>query len=115
DWSSDVCSSDLVSRHFDKYSERDIREAYEQTHAMQMQLAVLQQKEKQLRKRRDELERRLITLDETIERASRLGSKIAVVLNYLYDDFKQVNDILTDAKEKQEFGLKIIEAQEDER
>jgi len=104
-----------VSRHFNKYSERDIREAYEQTHAMQMQLAVLQQKEKQLRKRRDELERRLITLDETIERASRLGSKIAVVLNYLYDDFKQVNDILTDAKEKQEFGLKIIEAQEDER
>src|SRR5699024_9413603 len=34
---------------------------------------------------------------------------------YLNDDFKQVNEIIEEAKEKQEFGLKIIEAQEEER
>src|SRR5699024_8171620 len=38
-----------------------------------------------------------------------------VILTYLHDDFKQVNEIIAEAKEKQEFGLKIIEAQEDER
>src|SRR5699024_9608248 len=82
---------------------------------MQTKLAVLRQDEKVLRKRRDELERRLVMLNQTIERAESLASKISVILTYLHDDFKQVNEIIAEAKEKQEFGLKIIEAQEDER
>lgn len=104
-----------VSKHFDKYSESDIREVYENTHAMQMKLAMLRQEEKLLRERRDELERRLVSLSKTIDRATSLASKISVILTYLHDDFKQVNDMIEDAKEKQEFGLKIIEAQEEER
>src|SRR5699024_3495025 len=104
-----------VSKYFDHYSEMEIREAYEQTHAMQTELAVLRQEEQVLRERRDDLERRLISLDQTIERAEGLAGKIAVILNYLNDDFKQVNEMMKEAKEKQEFGLKIIEAQEEER
>lgn len=104
-----------VSRHFDHYSEQEIREVYEKTHAMQTTLAMKQQKEKVLREKRDDLERRLITLDQTIERAEGLAGKISVILTYLNDDFKQVNQIVEEAKEKQEFGLKIIEAQEEER
>ncbi|SET09261.1 two-component system, NarL family, sensor histidine kinase DegS [Oceanobacillus limi] len=104
-----------VSKHFDRYGEDEIREVYESTHALQTQLAVMRQEEEILRQKRDELERRLLNLDQTIKRAEGLASKITVILTYLTDDFKQVNDMLEEAKEKQEFGLKIIEAQEEER
>lgn len=104
-----------VSKHFERYTEEDIREVYENTHLMQTNLAILRQEEKALRDKRDELERRLITLTHTINRAEGLAGKISVILNYLQDDFRQVNEMIENAKEKQEFGLKIIEAQEDER
>ncbi|GAA0428370.1 histidine kinase [Virgibacillus sp. AGTR] len=104
-----------VSKYFDRYSENEIREVYEMTHAMQTKLAVLRQEESVLREKRDDLERRLISLNQTIERAEGLAGKISVVLNYLHDDFRQVNEMIEEAKEKQEFGLKIIEAQEEER
>src|SRR5699024_8805022 len=64
-----------VSRYFERYTEEEIREVYEKTHTMQNNLAMKQQKEKALRDKRDDLERRLITLDQTIERAEGLGSK----------------------------------------
>lgn len=104
-----------VSRQFQKYSEEEIREVYEKTHALQMELSMKREKEKQLRYRRDDLERRLRQLEETIGRAEALGGKISVVLNYLTEDFKHVSDALETAKEKQQFGLQIIEAQEEER
>ncbi|KGX86786.1 sensor histidine kinase [Pontibacillus marinus] len=104
-----------VSKHFDKYSEAEIREVYEQTHQLQMQLSVKREKEKQLREKRDDLEQRIRRLSETVDKADALGGKISVVLNYLNDDFKQVSEALEDAREKQAFGLQIIEAQEEER
>ncbi|MGM8212543.1 sensor histidine kinase [Virgibacillus sp. W0430] len=104
-----------VSKYFDKYSEAEIREVYEKTHTLQTDLAMLRQEEKSLRVKRDELERRLARLSKTIERAEGLARKITVVLTYLHDDFSHVNELIEEAKEKQEFGLKIIEAQEEER
>ncbi|MFZ3576896.1 sensor histidine kinase [Virgibacillus sp. DJP39] len=104
-----------VSKYFERYSESEIRQVYENTHTMQTDLAMLQHQEKALRERRDDLERRLLVLDQTIERAEGLAGKISVILTYLNDDFKKVNELIEDAKEKHEFGLKIIEAQEEER
>lgn len=104
-----------VSKQFQKYSEEEIRKVYEQTHELQMDLSIKREKEKQLRERRDDLEIRLRNLEETIGRAEALGGKISVVLNYLTEDFKHVSDALETAKEKQQFGLQIIEAQEEER
>ncbi|MFG6147981.1 sensor histidine kinase [Halobacillus sp. B23F22_1] len=104
-----------VSKQFRQYSEEDIRKVYEQTHELQMDLSMTREKEKQLRERRDEIEMRLRNLDATIERAEALSGKISVVLNYLTEDFKNVSQTLETAKEKQEFGLQIIEAQEEER
>ncbi|WP_026908911.1 sensor histidine kinase [Paucisalibacillus globulus] len=104
-----------VSKYFDRYSEEEIREVYESTHELQTKLAMLRQEERALRMKRDDLERRLLNLDNTIKRAENLANKISVILNYLTDDFRQVNEMIAEAKEKQEFGLKIIEAQEEER
>src|SRR5699024_72387 len=68
-----------------------------------------------LRDKRDDLERRLLSLGNTLTRADDLQSKVSIILTYLNDDFKKVNTFIEEAHEKQEFGLKIIEAQEDER
>ncbi|WP_077625282.1 sensor histidine kinase [Sediminibacillus massiliensis] len=104
-----------VSKHFDNFSEKEIREVYDQTHSMQTELKMKREKEKNLREKRDEIERRLKNLEQTVKRAEGLVSRISVVLNYLNDDFKHVSEVLQDAQQKQEFGLQIIEAQEEER
>ncbi|WP_062354097.1 sensor histidine kinase [Bacillus kwashiorkori] len=104
-----------VSMYFHKYNEEQVRAAYEIAHSLQTKLTVTRQLEKQLRERRDELERRLVGLQETIDRADHLVTQVNVILNYLTNDIKQISEYIADAKEKQEFGLKIIEAQEEER
>ncbi|AGI30693.1 two-component sensor histidine kinase DegS [Bacillus subtilis] len=104
-----------VSRNFHRFSEEEIRNAYEKAHKLQVELTMIQQREKQLRERRDELERRLLGLQEIIERSESLVSQITVVLNYLNQDLREVGLLLADAQAKQDFGLRIIEAQEEER
>ncbi|MEK4146222.1 sensor histidine kinase [Robertmurraya sp. FSL W8-0741] len=104
-----------VSMHFKDFTEAQVREAYEKAHQIHMDLTLNRQTEKQLRDRRDDIERRLVGLTRTIERAEHLVSQITVVMNYLMSDLKQVGEALQDAKLKQDFGLKIIEAQEEER
>lgn len=104
-----------VSKNFNQYSEVEIRTNYDRTHMLQTQLVMLRQKEKSLRQKRDDLERRLRSLETMIERADDLASKISVILTYLNDDFQQVHMLIAEAREKQQFGLQIIEAQEEER
>jgi two-component system sensor histidine kinase DegS len=104
-----------VSMNFKHYTEEEVREAYEKAHQLQMDLSINWQYKKQLLEKRDDLERRLIGLDDTIDRADQLISQISVVMNYLTSDLKQVGEVLENAKAKQDFGLKIIEAQEEER
>lgn len=101
-----------VSMNIKKYTEEEVRNAYEKAHQLQMDLSINWQYKKQLLDKRDDLERRLIGLAETIDRADQLISQISVVMNYLQSDLKQVGEV---AKAKQDFGLKIIEAQEEER
>ncbi|WP_394141230.1 sensor histidine kinase [Cytobacillus oceanisediminis] len=104
-----------VSMHFKDYTEAEVRDAYEKAHQLQMDLSMNRQLERQFRERRDDIERRLLGLNETIERAETLVSQITVVMNYLMGDLKQMGEIIEDAKLKLDFGLKIIEAQEEER
>ncbi len=104
-----------VSKNFEKYKDDEVRSAYEQANDYQVKLALLRQEEQQLRERRDQIERRFVSLKDTIEKAESLVGQISVVLNYLTGDLMQVNEMVKDAKVIQEFGLKIIEAQEEER
>ena len=104
-----------MSRDFVKFSEEQVRGAYERAHSLQVDLYLNRSQEKELRNKRDYLERRLKGLEETIKRAEHVVTQIAVVLSYLTGDLAQVSEMLTDAKRHQEFGFKIIEAQEEER
>lgn len=104
-----------VSKNFNNYSEEQVREAYETANTLHLELSVNEMEEKQLRKRRDELERRLEFLLETIQRANQLVNQVTVVTNYLTSDLKSVGEALEDAKQKKNFAIQIIEAQEEER
>lgn len=105
----------VVSRNFNEHSEQQIREAYENTSDLQLKVSICREREKQLRNRRDDLERRLRTLYDTIERADHIVNQVNVVINFLTTDLKNVGAALEQAKIKQDFGIRIIAAQEEER
>jgi len=104
-----------VSSNFDKYTIEEVKAAYEQANEFQVRLAIFAQEEKQLRQRRDQLERRLLHLKYAIDRAETLSSQMSVVYNFLAGDLKHFGEMIVTAKEQQAFGLQIIEAQEEER
>ncbi|GGG13125.1 signal transduction histidine-protein kinase/phosphatase DegS [Lysinibacillus alkalisoli] len=105
----------FVSKSFNEFTEVQIREAYENAHNLQISLAISMSEERQLRQKRDDLERRLRGLSDTIERADHIVNQVNVVLNYLLSDLKNVGAALEQAKIKQDFSMRIIAAQEDER
>ncbi|WP_051330851.1 sensor histidine kinase [Aneurinibacillus terranovensis] len=104
-----------VSHNFHKFSEIEIREAYEEASKIQIELTLSRDKELQLRHRRDELERRLRTILDTIQKAETLMTHVSVVLNYLNGDLQKVGQALKSAQNHQQLGFKIIQAQEEER
>lgn len=104
-----------VSRDFHRYSEDVVKEAYERARDIQIQLFVLQEKEKNLRRRRDELERSLQRLTHTVEKAEILITQIGVVLQFLQGTLREITVRLDGLQQKQQIGLKIIQAQEEER
>ena len=87
-----------VSKAFDNYSEEQVRAAYEVANDLQIKLMLAREKEKQLRDKRDDLERRLRALYETIERADHIVNQVNVVINYLTSDLKNVTLALEQAK-----------------
>ncbi|ATO49135.1 MULTISPECIES: sensor histidine kinase [Brevibacillus] len=104
-----------VSRNFQSFTETDIRAAYEEAHNVQIELSLMRERENNLKKRRDELEFRLRNILETITRAEGLLSQISVVHSFLAGDLSKVEEALESAKQHQLMGLKIIQAQEEER
>ena len=104
-----------VSKYFDKYTEEQVREAYETANDLQIKLSLTRANEKQLREKRDDIERRLKELNDTIERAEHIVEQVNVVINYLTSDLKNVGRALEKAKLRQNFGIKIIASQEKER
>lgn len=104
-----------VSRDFIRYTEQDIKSAYERATQIQLDLMVFREKEHYLRARRGDIQKRVKNLEMSVERAETIGLQMNVVLDYLSGDLNQVTRILESAKNRQMIGLKIILAQEDER
>ncbi|MCY7485238.1 sensor histidine kinase [Paenibacillus alvei] len=104
-----------VSRDFVRYTEEDIKQAYEKATQLQLELMMYREKEGYLKTRRDDIQKRLRAIEGSIERAETIGSQMSVALEYLSGDLSQVTRILESAKTRQLLGLKIILAQEEER
>lgn len=104
-----------VSRNFNQYGEAEIQRIYEQASQWQAELSVSREKERNLRTRRDELERRLKNLTDTIDKAEDLMTQIGVVLGYLTGDLGNFSKKVESAQQRQMFAMQIIQAQEEER
>jgi len=104
-----------VSKDFQRYTEKDIKEAYDQAYQLQVELIKWQEKEKLLRYRRDHLETSLRRLCATVERAEKLVSQVGVVLNYLGGGLQDLGSKIGEVHQAQQMALSIIRAQEEER
>lgn len=104
-----------VSKSFNSFSESQVRQAYEQANELQVQLSVNRSEEKQYRQKRDRLQRRLQALLQTIERAEHLVNRLNITINYLGSDHYEIGEAIDSVKLKQDYSLRIIEAQEEER
>ena len=103
-----------VSRDYTKYSEKEMMETYSQTKDAQVQLQLLLAKEHQLRSRRDEIERSLRQMQNTIERAENLMSQVTLAINLLHRGINEISQN-QNLEQRQEIGLRVIRAQEEER
>ncbi|MDK2784701.1 MAG: two-component system, NarL family, sensor histidine kinase DegS [Bacillota bacterium] len=104
-----------VSRDFSRYSEEDIRRAYERARDAQVRLILLMEKEKNLRARRDEIERNLRSVTRLLERSEALAAQVGVALEYLSGNIEQLSQTIETVQEKREIAVRVIRAQEEER
>lgn len=104
-----------LSGSFESFTESQVREAFELANELQVQLSLNRAEEKKFRQKRDRLQRNLQKLLQTIERAERLVNQINVATNYLSSDLEDFGDAVDKSKSKQDYSLRIIEAQEEER
>ena len=103
-----------ISRAYQKYSEKEMIAAYAEAKDAQVTLQLSQAKETQLRKRRDDLERSLRQMQATVERAGNLMTQVSMAVNLLQGGIEEVLKS-QNHEQRQEMGLRVIRAQEDER
>lgn len=104
-----------VSADFHHSTEEDLRQAYEEASQVQVRLALLREKEKQLKARRQELELIYRHLTETQARAERLITHVGVALDYLSQDLRNIALSAEELSDNPPFALAIIRACEEER
>ncbi|MCL6634268.1 MAG: histidine kinase [Peptococcaceae bacterium] len=104
-----------VSKDFHRYSEKDIKEAYDEAYDLQVELIKLRERENLLRYRRDHLEISLRRLETTVQRAEKLVSQMGVVFNFLSGGLQDLNSKIDELQQAQQMALSIIRAQEEER
>ncbi|MCG8402165.1 MAG: histidine kinase [Firmicutes bacterium] len=104
-----------VSREFNRYSEDDIKKAYEKAQKLQLELATLRGREQLLRYKRDSLEQSLRNMQDMLEKAENMMSHLGVVLKYLGNNMEELFSKLKEIKQIHQMGISIIKAQEEER
>jgi len=103
-----------VSRDFHKHSEQDIKMAYEEASQTRINYMIKQNQEKDLKKRRNDLELALKKSGKNVESAEQVINQISIALEYLEGDMKVTRGEGDHASEMF-VGIKILEAQENER
>ncbi|PEL06992.1 sensor histidine kinase [Bacillus sp. AFS017336] len=104
-----------VDQNYMKYTNSEIKAAYDIAQNIQEDFLLSLKEEKVLIHKRKEIECKLQTLLEKLQRAELIISRISIVLNYLNTDFEQVSHLLEDTKQRQQFGLQVLHAKEEER
>ncbi|QQE78129.1 sensor histidine kinase [Alicyclobacillus sp. SO9] len=104
-----------VNRGIYQYTHGEMKDAYEKAQALQMELGQWREREAQLRRRRDELARRLKSLRISAHEAETLMVKFGHVTDYLTEQFGGLANTLQTAQTESLVGLQVMQMQEDER
>lgn len=104
-----------INRNFNQYTEEDMKNAYQETNELMVQLAVAREREKQTILRRNEVERRLKNALETVKKAEQLVAQVGTVFNYLSGDLQRLDEHFENTETKRLIAIRIIKAQENER
>ncbi|MCX8131876.1 MAG: sensor histidine kinase [Clostridia bacterium] len=105
----------LVNKNYERYSQEELKEAYEKADNLRIELAVKREQEQFFIKRRNDLEVRIKESYKTVQKADNLITHVGVALGYLTGDLQELSVQLEDIQQRQLMGLRIIKAQEEER
>ncbi len=104
-----------VNRDFNNHSQNELAQAYQTADNIRVELAVRREQETFLIRRRNDLEIRIKDCIKTLERADSLIGHVGIALDYLSGDLQNAGEQLDNLQQRQFLGIKIIEAQEEER
>ncbi|MDA8235375.1 MAG: sensor histidine kinase [Clostridia bacterium] len=104
-----------VDSHFREFTEAEIKNAYEQAQEYQVLLTMMREREAQIRSKRNELELSLRNLEATVQKAENLVAQVGVVLDFISGNLKEVNEKMEELQQRQQIGIQVIKAQEEER
>ncbi|HHV39027.1 MAG TPA: sensor histidine kinase [Tepidimicrobium sp.] len=104
-----------VSKNFNIYKEKDIKQAYDEANTIRTELLLKREEEKNLRKLRSDKELSLKSAIEVYKKAEKVAKSISVATGYLKGNIDDLMSTIGDLKKRQALGIKIIEAQEEER
>ncbi|MCL6454468.1 MAG: sensor histidine kinase [Alicyclobacillus sp.] len=104
-----------ISRKADGRSEQDMKRVYDEAYELQSALGQWQEREVQLRLRRDEIARRLKAIRVTAQQAEELLIQFSRAAQSLDVDFGDLATTLEDAHLLRIVGMRMLNLQEDER
>lgn len=104
-----------VSKNFDINTENDIKDAYDKANELRIALLLKREEEKVLREKREEKEFNLKSAIEVYEKIEQVGKTVGVAGEFLKGNLDEIIDTVDDLNKRQLLGIKVIEAQEEER
>ncbi|MFS8544415.1 MAG: histidine kinase, partial [Limnochordales bacterium] len=104
-----------ISRNFARFSNEEIREAYERAERTMVALGAARERERMLRQHRDDLERQLRRLEQLLGKAERVVTQVSVALDFLSGNLAHVTTQVEGMRERAAVAHQVIRAQEEER
>lgn len=104
-----------LNRDFEHHTEGDQADAYKIAERLRESLAVAQERERNLRLQRKNLEISLNRMDQIASKAERFVSQVGVALAYLEGNLRDVNDEIENVQVRYEISQGILKGQENER
>lgn len=103
------------SEHFERFNEGEIQEAYDLANETRIILLLKREEEKNLLEKRKEIEIRLKNSYDIYKKAENINKQITVATEYLMGNAGNISETVDQLSQKHDLGIKIIEAQEEER
>jgi len=104
-----------VSANFDKYGERELKEAYTIAERRQVELLMLRDKEKSLRKERDMIDLRIREFEKLLGKIDDLTRRIKIAIDLLTGNMERIEKEVLELKGRAELAPFVVQALEKER